>query len=570
MVVIRAKKTAYGGLVSGAMIFPLIFTLFSTGTEASESPLNPWIRSACSADEQWDFPDSYESALRTSLRNSLVAIKTKPNLKSAAESFEVFEGLVQAKDAYSGPLFPTYGIARILYSLRYVHVAKDRFEKVLELSLHRERKSQWGILYGTLDCLNTISREYPTLRLSSQGITSLIRLVNKRLIDAGNATVHEAIFNAIKQLLLYEPQSNLLYELLKLLRRAGPVESLAKALIELRNGDYQQGTIHLSEYLRSPLAFLSRFEGPARVLLGRSIAGRGGTKDAIDAYRGVSVESNYFTDALSDIATLQLQSRKFIAATSILSNFQVAPLAAVLRPEAASNLVLALTRLCNYPLAMAIANRYHKQHDELPSAIGALTEKGSKSEFGLYQQALSDQKSQPGSDESATPSKLRLEWMRAPAFIAAQRERNLLLDECASLETHRQNAVTIPGATSLLKIVDGWESQVQEIDRRTLGQLNSSIAATNQHIAQVLSTTGKEVAQLTNEIVKGLANHVPDQSEAERRPRLVLDPKSSRPQLDWGRVPFSEAENAEIWDDELGAARVSVRNLCPPDDSASD
>jgi len=359
-------------------------------------------------------------------------------------------------------------------------------------------------------------------------------------------------------------------------------------------------------------AFLEHYRNDARLYLARSEYSMAKFKDAADDFQKVSKTSNQQIDAMSDLSWAYLLDEKYGAAIGIAMQLRAGVLRNTFAPEPLMVAAMALNELCLYPdsirMTQAFVNDYSKTHEWLTA---------NPNPSDLYSEVLKVLKG-----KSTVPSKVATEWLKNPSFLSRQKELNLLIETPKMLTSIHQKAVLeqnrlthdfIENSQKFIKevriaklklkpgesldpsyadrylslkrdlrnlshyyrasrtwkgLAHRYQHEIPSLRSHLVAAINTDLKKQNRQMLSLLDKVRDNSDLIEVEIYNGASqdmiwkNAHPD---FEKLSESLKDPKpavNSAKTWNWGRMPASDVEHAEVWEDELGALKADISSQC--------
>jgi hypothetical protein len=284
-------------------------------------------------------------------------------------------------------------------------------------------------------------------------------------------------------------------------------------------------------------------------------------------------------------------------------------------PEPIMVAAMALNELCNYQDSIrtiqAFINDYGATFDWL------MKNKKSKDLYAELLKFIKDRKS------SAVPVKVATEWMRAPGFLMRQEEINRMIEHPRKLvDVQRRGYQEQMKMTSefilktgnfikqvkveKLKLKPGeelssdlstryletkrelrrlsryyrsskiWKNLSRKYEKRIPGyrkmvvdHVDKELLSVNKQMLQTLNNVRENSDWIEVEIYNGASQDLvwreahPDFDKVSKEIDSATEEEAPASQVwSWGRFQGSDIEQAEIWEDEVGALKADINNQC--------
>jgi tetratricopeptide (TPR) repeat protein len=359
-------------------------------------------------------------------------------------------------------------------------------------------------------------------------------------------------------------------------------------------------------------AFLTRYKDDARLYLGRAYYSVAKFKEAAEQFQKIKKTSNQQIDALSDLSWAYLLDENYDAAIGIAMQLRAGSLHNTFSPEPLMVAAMALNELCLYPdsvrMMRSFVNDYGKSFEWLTAHPNAPD---------LYSEVLKVLKKQ-----STVPAKVATEWLKNPAFLTRQMELNQLIEspkrladiqKKAALEQDQLTLKFIEKAQKFvkdvrvakLKLKPGeelaadygdqylqikrelrnltryykaskiWKNLAKNFEKRVpslrtdlVEKVNADLKDQNKQLLTLLNKVRENSDLIEVEIYNGASqdmiwkNAHPDFEGLSQDMNDQKQKANSAQVWDWGRMLASEIENAEVWEDEMGALKADISDQC--------
>jgi tetratricopeptide (TPR) repeat protein len=519
--------------------------------------------SACTSAERWELagPSSQESAAKKFV--SLVS-QTGNLPRAYGEAYLLRSHRSQEVKALAG-----YLMARVLHRMGMIHLAHRGFNQVIAEGSGPEAL---GAQVAALDCLNKIQREFPTLYLDLNAAKKVVTFPVPSLSPRQLPVVQEAGFLLIKGQVLDNSGIDVKKQALKLLEKSPPYYTFARALTHLKQGEYPELVMSFKRYFgfsNVPDA-LRRFNDTAHLLLARALFEFKQYDQAIDEFKKVSTDSNYFPKALSDVSWAYLHQKRYKEAMGTAISLHAGALSKTFSPEGPVVMAITLFELCLYPEALDKLNLLKRRYIKPYNWLYDWSKNGGKRKRTLYQDALAFHKK-----KSSVPPRVAIEWFRSTVFQSTQNEINLTLDEREQTKTllrqlgsMRTLAKANNSAMSLRGVMQNFLKETVTLESRLVERINFDIADTNRRMLSEMGEVIENARLIEVEVFNSAGDELikknarPDLFVGKNLP--VRDPKAPKTGTwNWGSLGNSLNENSEVWEDELGALMVDLTDKCP-------
>ncbi len=535
----------------------------------------------CRSSETWNYTSGKSPAWLDQYRGFLAGKASSGY--SFSEAVQLKRLSILLKQGINERDFSEYWVGRILFDLKLDPLAHQVFKSVYDGSENKAIKKASQI------CMSEIQKRSPDWKapspLSDDDPDAVF------LASLGKTTgVSKKLPAAYREYLLGVEQS---------LNRHYP-----EAIEHL--------TLFLNDLESSTNPLLKKHIDDARLMLGRAYYTSGKYREAIKEFQTVTKTSNQQIDALSDLSWAYLQAKQFDDAVGVSMQLRVGSLRNTFAPEPLMVAAMALNELCLYPesirMIRAFVNDYAKSHQWLND---------NKSKTDFYDETLKALKKQ-----STVPVKISTEWMKSPEFLVRQNELNTLLDhpkiisrtqdlavaEQRKLTTQFINAAQVfvkdvkiakfrlkPGEELRDSLGDRFfvlKKQLRKLSRyyrasrtwKALARMyekrlpETRAGLKNKVDVDLKADTAKLLTKLDKirensdlieiEIYNGASqdmiwkNAHNDFDQANKEMEDDKEKPNHAQVWSWGRIASSEIEDAEVWEDEMGALKADISDQC--------
>lgn len=523
------------GLVSLAALTLILLSPIARAERAQ----NP-----CTQKESWEHLPSLPKPWRNSFESSIRSTESATKSTLTAHHFKT----LSTKNAALSH-FADYWIARVYFEIGLIHLAHPRFSQLATLAT-----TPSGVRSAAIGCLVRIQERLPTLALPMQTDRFSSEDLYLALESAAlrGATLTPA---AIARL---DEGSRLAIETLSAAHR-GDERGLAalkpKLLPRLKKSDPKES---VPSSVR-PLVALS---------LARGLYGQGDYLGAIEAYDRVPNTSNALTGALIEKAWAYLMLEKYSEAIGAAANLIVGGLKGTFAPESFGIAVISLYETCNYVQAIDLIKAFRKSYGPVYQWLYRWRTQGSKPD-ALYSTLSGFLKK-----TTPLPERIGLEWIRSPSFTALQEEINLLIDEKTILKSswgkmsapaRGKNGKRFAAAfASLSREVGALNSSIPKQEAALVNQVNTHLAVLNRRMLGLLADVSENLQRVEVEALNAVGEKmITTQAlgkDSTQPQTLSRDDRG--PVWDWGQFDVANAEQTEVWEDELGFLRAEMKTRC--------
>jgi hypothetical protein len=235
-------------------------------------------------------------------------------------------------------------------------------------------------------------------------------------------------------------------------------------------------------------------------------------------------------------------------------------------------MAIALNETCHNPEALQISPAFKKSYAASWDWLSTWTKNGQPA-TGLYVALTEGLKK-----KRRIPEPILTDWVRSPAFQAAQAELNTTVDDkeatkflwgtLRKLTAEKENKRWIATQTELGKVLlapiqlgPSWqanlvkqiESELADRNRRMIEEIRSATANLQLVQVEIYSALGDQIMASARE----------DDGSGRKNKNSAGDKgQAPGPTWDWGRYREEESGKAEIWEDELGGIRSDIGDNC--------
>jgi hypothetical protein len=570
----------------------------------------------CDNRESWTLGEDFTAEARFAL--AALTEKRGEAVMAFAEALSV-----RSRAYASGPRATTeYFISRALYDAKLPHVARAGFRVLLNRPADPETEEvQWA----ALSCLERIEAQFPTLALP-EGSESVIARLQKGKgaeIPERREILARAAFRRGMAVLREADGASVAQALAQLLPPDRAERAVLLSHVALRERDLKAVIASARKALNQPQwpPHLEPERDALKLMLARALYSVGRPEEAVPVFQSVSKSSNLLASSLSDLSWAQLASDQYIGAIGNALSLRTGSMKNTFTPEAPMVMAMSLNELCQFPESLKAMNQFRSDYE----APYQWLREWKKHRSPLYPALLAVLKG-----HAQVPNRVGTELLRSPIFLSHQEELNLLIDEAAAAkgmarsgaELQRKLGIDLLTHSRELKAAlvafrrkSGEEADLPEKLRLSLGQFRKKvhrylrvreaagpwrgiiasherslpelrkrlkggierdliqraermvarleeIAENNQLIEiEILNGASQDLVwQNANPDFKKVAREIAESGEkAQRRPAGQT--------LDWGRsAAWENAENAEIWEDELGSFKTDLIDNCSSKD----
>jgi tetratricopeptide (TPR) repeat protein len=524
------------------------------------------VKNPCTERETWEFGRSIPPAWQARFSMD----PPTAHQTSHQSEFIVFssaDALKRATKNVSYHALGDYQQARAMFRMGLLHLAQHKFNDLFSV----KSPDANGLKIAALGCLAVIHERSPSLVLLPESIRALSSSPVVFSSDA-DRKLFFGLLTSFSERQIAGSAAPDLTDAMALLKGSGPYLSYVLALQNAKLGN-------TAEALKNGEAFLGFFKDgevpedlktradATRVLMGEMYYENAKYDDAGRLFRGVSSDSNYLGQALTNLAWSHLLVGHYDESMSAARNLLLGLLKRTFSPE--SNLISAIAFLetCHYTEALQAVKMFQKNY--WPSYNWLYSwHKGLPAPKPLYPMLATYMKKQV-----KIPERIASEWMRSPIFIRAQEDLNLNYDERDSLKTllpelgkfrknHRGLAQSLVLLSALLE-----DDQIRNRKRESdlVATINTDLAWRSESMLHDVADAWGNSQLLVVETYNRVGDKmVADNFSAKDREiaKNRKNKKNDAPVWDWGRAPAVDDDSAEIWDDEVGFLQMDLTDQC--------
>ena len=561
------------GRIAATVLVGLGLSFFLLRAPLAEA--KTYVVDACSESEEWTLDERLPKAWMERFLKSIVA----PG-KKGIKAEQIFDSIYVAQRLKSGANGPElraladYWVARSLYQSGFIHLANLDFGAMVD----HLPAGLTGIQIGAVECLNRVHDRYPSLRYPETIVSKLVEMQQRKLSLRQKRIVWNAALSVLLGHLNFD-EENKVGPALAVLKGAGAYESIARAWISIKTTDFNAAVTHFEAFVHTEKIppSLMRYREVAYLSLGRLYSQEKKFPESVKNFQLVSKASNYFSQAIADLAWTHLIAHNLGAAVGAASDIRRSGLKRSFSPAADMAFAVSLFELCRYPEALRahaeFKHRYQKSYDwltkwEQTDVVSMDTPANYKLVVGFLK------------GDSPVPEAVGSEWLRSPVFQSLQDEINLLMDEHAAADYFYQRSGKIKVAgyqKGLQSVLVAWRQQLKtfindsnKIELELVKKIGEDLAETNRSLLSRLQSVDDEMEFLKTEIYDAAGEDIVWQNVNKGFDKFAkVEGITSKGQEDgsdklrWEvrRNPTSESTD-EIWEDELGALETEQLDLC--------
>lgn len=371
---------------------------------------------------------------------------------------------------------------------------------------------------------------------------------------------------------------------------------------------------------------LNRYRNGAQISLSRAYYKTDRYDRSAVEFKKVGKDSNELVRVLTELSWVYFMEKKFGESVGTSIDLQKGGFRNTFAPEAIMVMSMALNELCQYPASLRSVRYFRRHYKDSYEWLKNwyITSKKNISEKkdaiqDLYQVITDFIKYEKKPKD--IPKNVLTEWMRSPVFLTHQEELNLVLDEKKVLidliklqrEKYRdlrkqvkesteeineeireakekkisprqypeELKLKIAGAKwnlaqlkrlktlseTLKRYTLNYRRQAPGIARNLVRRINVDLASLNIRMLKRLKELAENFYLLEVEIYNGASEDVVWQNAHPEYKEFAEDLKSKAQGdpskiLNWGKAQIAGNDEAEIWEDELGALKAGLTNNC--------
>lgn len=565
------------------------------GDFRSVSERNVTVKRACQPTEKWTIEGGAAPQWMARYQDFVQGKVSPVSGFAEAVSLKRISALLNSNKAEFEKDFSEFWVGRILFELNLDPLAHEVFASVLEYSDHKQiRKSAFA-------CMALIQRRSPDWKVPADSV------------EWGGFDFTEEDADVIYMASLIRPTK------LTPLLPAG-YRDFYKGTEAMKGRKYSEAAGHFQKFL----AFLDtpkmvtqweKYRDTAHLMLARAYYSTAKFPEASAQFQKVKKTSNLQIETLSNLAWSYLLQEQYDAAIGVSMQIRTGSLRNAFAPEPIMVAAMALNELCMFQDSIrtiqAFINDYGTSFEWLNR---------NKSKKDLYPEVIRFIK-----DPKATgiPMKVGTEWLRSPGFLSRQLELNRLIDHPKKLvDVQRKGYQEQMKLTSeflaktndfikkvqvaKLKLKPGeelskelseqylnnkrelrrlvryyrsskiWKNLSRKYEKRiptyrkmVVEQVNKDLFAVNKQLLQTLNNVRENSDWIEVEIYNGASQDLvwkeahPDFDKVSKEIDTAIEEEAPASQVwSWGRFQGAEIEQAEIWEDEVGALKADIRNEC--------
>jgi hypothetical protein len=490
------------------------------------------IENACTAKETWRVGNWIPPKYRSKMSNPP---------KSRSDALDLLAASFRLKMTTRSPelrVLADYYIYRAYFELKLFHFAQRGFNALLDPKSPAPplTANLTEVAVASAACLNQMRRNYPSMTLAAGIINSLKNIQVSSLTPNQKASFWiDASKRGVDAETLEHSQ--------KLLRMQLP--ETIKAQVDAIHLNLARVYYNYHEYNK-----------------------------AIKEFDKVSKQSNLFTAALEDKAWAFLLQKKYSEASGASYGFRVGALKGLFAPDAPIILAISYYENCHFKEALESVQHFKKKYAKTYRTLYDWYYQQRKAPIDYY--ALITQFIE--GKRKVLPKDLATEWIRSPRFISQQQEVNLLFDEnetARKLEKDISNRIEDANKEDrvfLSNLKGALVSLIRSIpdsQRNLVTRINTELLWRNYNMIIAFVDAFENSQLIEVEVLRALGDHVldktgrPDYEELAKKSIYKKNPNDLVPVLDWGNFSADENDNPELWEDEVGAFKLDVSNICP-------
>jgi tetratricopeptide (TPR) repeat protein len=513
---------------------------------------------SCTNKESWIYGPGVGKATRTKL-------KGPPSGRNAAvDTFIAGYAVKLAATTPEVAALGEYYMYRSYFELGLIHFADRGFSAMLNVA---PNPTTIGIKLAALSCLNEIHRKYPSLGIAYNTGWSLGQMDLRALTPYQRNTVWQAMATvAGRKIFISGRNAQLQYEL-PLLQGSGAYEAFVRSSQAMM---LEQDTAIIGETerflkFRNLPEYLRAQTDGAHLNLARAYYQQRMYDKSVAEFKKVKSESNFFSRSLNDVSWSHLMLKNYSAAAGSSYNLMVGNLRKTFAPEAPVVIGMALFENCHNKEAQETLTLFKRTYDKTYHWLYDWYHQSRTTVVPLYPLVVKYLQGDKG-----VPDPLASEWVRSPVFIALQQELNLsfdekhLADELVSAADKVSKTETQKLKTTFKGIVAEFVKKLPNTQTGLVEKINKELATRNNvmiaGLVEAFETAQLIEVEIYNQAGEDMVRKVPRSSATKEVAKAKEH--SGPPSLDWGSISAGGDEETETWDDELGAIKTDVSNIC--------
>lgn len=521
------------------------FSVTSYGTE---------VISACkSGFEKIDFSDRFPDPWKAQIEEAF-------NTSNGVLSFEKSSNIIKNPSA---PLavreLAEYIRGRAYQKEGLDHVAYKRFQELATRELGTQVSLAGRI--AAIECMIKLQSDLPSLSVRSPALSELLRkmLARNDLTLNQRKIVSQFLVTRMKELVNKWDKAEI-EVILEALKNEGNYLIYAQLLVVQRHGNYVKA-VGFFEQLLEKGKLPTEFEKDKEALIllySRDLYEMKRFQKSADIVRMIPRDSNYLSQALSDLTWALLMAGKKREAVGTAFNIQKSLLNKTFVPEAPLVASIAYFEMCQYSRALKNSVFFKKKYLPILNWYKGLTLEQSEKPYELLTASLRK--------KASVPNVVLLEWMRHPEFQALQSEANSLYNErklAYEKASEKLNGNWVKEwKLPLIEFYKGTKNNQRELGAR----LNKTLKSVNKKIASNISRLIENTQLLEIEIFDAAGEDMVWRNINPEYPKWASEQPDEKKDTDkywvWGEVPVDPLSKDEIWEDELGWTLGNVDDEC--------
>lgn len=427
------------------------------------------------------------------------------------------------------------------------HLALIEFNNTLKLGV---KSPSIYVSASALNCINLILQKLPSIG-SNKKISSSVELLSDRFPHLST----EYSLRMIKNIISHNAKINYNARELKLLKNNLAAYHWAQGLISVQKNDNRKSILEFESFFKSysvqspKLTLLKENIDYTKLLLARAYYAEKNYNKAQEIYKSIDNSSNLLPEKLSELGWSYLMSGNYSQSIGVSTQLQTAGLKSVFSPESWSILSMSLNELCQYPAAQEIIKGFYTEYKESIQWLNQI--KGFMRNNSLYEVTAKFLENK--SNANKIPEKLLLDWSKTSFFVNTQNEVHEIFKERRILEKNGFFNESKKLGARQIKLVKNIENFLYSHAMSMKNEIEK--VSTSLQLVQVEVRTGASRDIVFQNAHEKLSENIKDGKYDQQ-----LNTKNSTI-WNWGNVSRSSG-NKELWEDEIGALRSRMGNLC--------